>query len=277
MCLVQNIAMLSTRLSEILASLPYANSVQSPAPVVLVGAGPGDPDLLTVKALRALQSASLVLYDNLVSDAILAFAPATARRIYVGKESSRHSLPQAEICTLMVHLARAGQPVVRLKGGDGYIFGRGGEEAQALAEAGIPFTVIPGLTAAQGAAASVGIPLTHRDHARALVFVTGHLQDNRQVDLDWTMLARPNQTVVIYMGLGTLPTICAQLLAHGLPASTPAALIERATLPGERCVTGTVSDLPALCASAGLKPPTLVIIGEVVSLRAVLTHTLPLP
>lgn len=272
--------MLSTRLPEILASLPplpSASNVQSPAPVVLVGAGPGDPDLLTVKALRALQGASLVLYDNLVSDAILALAPATAQRIYVGKESSRHSLPQAEICTLMVRLARAGQPVLRLKGGDGYIFGRGGEEAQALAEVGIPFTVIPGLTAAQGAGASVGIPLTHRDHARALVFVTGHLQDNRQVDLDWAMLARPNQTVVVYMGLGTLPIICAQLVAHGLPPTTPAALIERATLPDERCVTGNVSDLPALCASAGLRPPTLIIVGEVVGLRAVLTQTLQLP
>lgn len=242
----------------------------TPALVTLMGAGPGDPELLTVKALRALQSAELLLHDHLVSDAILELASAQAERVYVGKESSRHTMPQEEIGALMVRLARQGRRVLRIKGGDGYIFGRGGEEAQVLAAAGIPFTVIPGITAAQGAAAACGIPLTHRDHARALVLTTGHLQDNRQVNLDWPMLARPQQTVVIYMGLGTLPIICEQLIAHGLPATTPAALIERATLPEQRCVTGTLGNLPAIARLAELKPPTLIIIGEVVGLHPIL-------
>lgn len=242
------------------------------AVVTLMGAGPGDPELLTVKALRALQSAELLLHDHLVSDAILELAPQQAERIYVGKESSRHTMPQEEIGALMVRLARQGRRVLRIKGGDGYIFGRGGEEAQVLAAAGIPFTVIPGITAAQGAAAACGIPLTHRDHARSLVLTTGHLQENRQVDLDWQALARPEQTVIIYMGLGTLPIICEQLIAHGLPASTPAALIERATLPNQRCITGTLGNLPAIAQSEELKPPTLIMIGQVVSLHPVLTE-----
>lgn len=254
------------------APIPQQTSYKAipPALVTLMGAGPGDPELLTVKALRALQSAELLLHDHLVSDAILKLAPAQAERIYVGKESSRHTMPQEEIGALMVRLARQGRRVLRIKGGDGYIFGRGGEEAQVLAAAGIPFTVIPGITAAQGAAAACGIPLTHRDHARTLVLTTGHLQENRQVDLDWQALARPQQTVVIYMGLGTLPIICEQLIAHGLPASTPAALIERATLPEQRCITGTLRDLPAVARSAELKPPTLIVIGEVVNLHAAL-------
>lgn len=242
------------------------------AVVTLMGAGPGDPELLTVKALRALQSAELLLHDHLVSDAILELAPQQAERIYVGKESSRHTMPQEEIGALMVRLARQGRRVLRIKGGDGYIFGRGGEEAQVLAAAGIPFKVIPGITAAQGAAAACGIPLTHRDHARSLVLTTGHLQENRQVDLDWQALARPEQTVIIYMGLGTLPIICEQLIAHGLPASTPAALIERATLPNQRCITGTLGNLPAIAQSEELKPPTLIMIGQVVSLHPVLTE-----
>lgn len=245
-----------------------ASSDAAPARVTLMGAGPGDPELLTIKALRALETAEVMLHDHLVSDAILSLAPAGAERIYVGKEASRHTLPQQAIGELMVRLAREGRRVLRIKGGDGYIFGRGGEEAQVLAEAGVPFVVIPGITAAQGAAAAAGIPLTHRDHSRALVLATGHLQDNRVVDLDWEMLARPNQTVVIYMGLGTLPVICEQLIAHGLAASTPAALIERATRPGQRCVAGTLGALPALAQSAGVKPPTLIMIGEVVSLHA---------
>lgn len=249
------------------ACLSAGQTGTAPVQVTLMGAGPGDPELLTIKALRALEGAELLLYDHLVSEAILSLAPASAERIYVGKESSRHTMPQDEIGKLMIKLAREGRRVLRIKGGDGYIFGRGGEEAQALAEAGVPFSVIPGITAAQGAAATVGIPLTHRDHSRALVLATGHLQDNRVVDLDWVMLARPNQTVVIYMGLGTLPIICEQLVAHGLPASTPAALIERATQPEQRCVTGTLGDLPALAQSTGVKPPTLIMIGDVVSLH----------
>ncbi|MDY0056831.1 MAG: uroporphyrinogen-III C-methyltransferase [Methyloversatilis sp.] len=237
------------------------------ARVTLVGAGPGDPDLLTVKAMKVLQGASLVLYDHLVSKDVLHYVPSHADLIYVGKESSRHTLPQDEIIELMVRLAKGGRPVVRLKGGDGYIFGRGGEEALALARAGVPFDVVPGLSAAQGAGASAGIPLTHRDHAQALIFVTGHRQQNEVIDLDWTMLARPRQTVVIYMGIANLQQICGQLIAHGLPADTPAAVIERATLPDERCVTGSVRTLPTLAIVNDVKPPALVVIGEVVSLQ----------
>ena len=244
------------------------------AQVTLMGAGPGDPELLTIKALRALQAAEVLLYDNLVSDEVLALAPPDAQRIYVGKEASRHSMPQEAIGALMVGLARQGRRVARIKGGDGYIFGRGGEEAQVLAEAGIAFTVVPGITAAQGAAAACGIPLTHRDHARALILATGHLQDRAQgegqVDLDWDTLARPRQTVVIYMGLGTLPLLCEKLIAHGLAPGTPAALIERATLPGQRCITGALQQLPELARQAALKPPTLIIIGDVVGLQGVL-------
>jgi uroporphyrin-III C-methyltransferase len=235
--------------------------------VTLVGAGPGDPELLTLKAARALQQARLALYDHLVSPAVLDLLPADAQRIYVGKEASRHTLPQADIARLMVRLARAGHSLVRLKGGDGYIFGRGGEEVQALAEAGIPFQVIPGLTAAQGAAASTGIPLTHRDHASALVLATGHRRGNQQLDMDWSTLARPRQTVVLYMGMSNLPEICRQLLAHGLPASTPAALIENATLPEQRCVTGALAGLPDLARQHQIHPPALIVIGQVVAAR----------
>ena len=240
----------------------------APATVTLVGAGPGDPELLTLKAVKALQAASLVLYDHLVSPAVLAFLPPQAERIYVGKESARHTLPQGDIIELMIRLARSGRAVLRLKGGDGYIFGRGGEEAQALAAQGIPFQVIPGLTAAQGAAASVGIPLTHRDHACSLVLSTGHLRENRQLDMDWDLLARPNQTVVLYMGVNNLPEICRQLVAHGLPGDTPAALVEKATLPDERCITGTLAELPSLALRHQVRPPALIMIGSVVSVRA---------
>jgi uroporphyrin-III C-methyltransferase len=242
----------------------------APARVTLVGAGPGDPDLLTVKAVKALQSAHLVLYDHLVGKAVLDLVPSTATRLYVGKESGHHTLSQEGIIELMVRLASGGRPVLRLKGGDPYIFGRGGEEAQALAAHGIPFDVIPGISAAQGAAACAGMPLTHRDHACALVFVTGHLRaegSERVVDLDWPMLARPNQTVVIYMGVGTLPVICAQLIAHGARPDTPAAVVERATLPDQRTLVGTLRTLPTLASLSGVKPPALIMIGGVVSLH----------
>lgn len=240
--------------------------------VTLIGAGPGDPDLLTLKAYRALQSAEVVLYDHLVSQDILGFLPETTERIYVGKESSHHSMPQERIGETLVCLAKSGRHVVRLKGGDGYIFGRGGEEAQVLAHARVPFDVIPGITSAQGAAASTGIPLTHRDHARALILATGHLRENKQVDLDWEMLARPQQTVVIYMGIGTLPIISQQLMSHGLAPSTPAALIERATTAAERCLVGTIKTLPELAIREAIKPPALIVIGEVVNLRGTLVH-----
>lgn len=246
-------------------------AMSEPAPVpgcvTLVGAGPGDPDLLTVKAARALQSASLVLYDHLVGPEVMALVPDSAERMYVGKESAHHALPQRDIIALMCRLALAGRNLVRLKGGDCYIFGRGGEEAIALAEAGVPFEVIPGITAAQGAGACAGIPLTHRDHAGTLVLATGHLRGDRDAELDWPVLARPRQTVVFYMGVATLPTLCEQLVAHGMPAGTPAAIVERATLPGQRCITGTLRSLPALAAEHRVKAPALVIVGDVVSLQ----------
>ncbi|MEJ6007128.1 uroporphyrinogen-III C-methyltransferase [Paucibacter sp. AS339] len=246
-----------------------------PARVTLVGAGPGDPDLLTVKAARALGQASLVLYDHLVSKDVLKLLPADADLIYVGKESGQHTLPQEAIIELMVRLAKSGKAVLRLKGGDPFIFGRGGEEAQALAAAGIPFETIPGISAAQGAGAYAGIPLTHRDHACSLVFATGHLRGaaegahggERSVDLDWPMLARPNQTVVIYMGLGALPIICDQLMAHGVSPDMPAALIEKASLPEQRCVVGQVQSLPSLALLHAIKAPALIVIGTVVSLQ----------
>jgi len=250
-----------------LASVPGVR----PARVTLVGAGPGDPELLTVKAARALAEARLVLYDHLVSKAVLALVPTDADLIYVGKESGHHTLPQEGIIDVMLRLARSGRRVLRLKGGDPYIFGRGGEEAQALAAAGVPFEVIPGISAAQGAAAAAGIPLTHRDHAEALVLATGHLRGEgpaRSVDLDWALLARARQTVVIYMGVGTLPVISAQLQAHGLAGDTPAALIERATLPEQRTVVGTLATLPQLARQHDVRAPALVVIGTVVTLHA---------
>jgi uroporphyrin-III C-methyltransferase len=240
------------------------------AKVTLVGAGPGDPDLLTLKAAKALQAAQLVMYDHLVGKQVLELAPRSADRIYVGKESGHHTVTQEGIIDLMVRLARSGRPVLRLKGGDPYIFGRGGEEVQALAANGIPFEVIPGISAAQGAAACAGIPLTHRDHAGTLVFATGHLRSEgpeRVVDLDWTMLARPRQTVVIYMGVGTLPVICTELIRHGLSPDTAAAIVERATHPGQRTVAGTLQSLPTLALVHGVRAPALIMIGGVVALH----------
>ncbi|MDD2713814.1 MAG: uroporphyrinogen-III C-methyltransferase [Simplicispira sp.] len=239
--------------------------------VTLVGAGPGDAELLTLKAARVLASARVVLYDNLVSKDVLQHVPADAELIYVGKKTSNHTLPQEGIIELMVRLAQAGRSLVRLKGGDPYIFGRGGEEAQALAAAGIACDTIPGISAAQGAAAATGIPLTHRDHAGMLVLATGHLQgegEERTVDLDWDALARPRQTVVIYMGVGTLAVICKQLIAHGLAPDTPAALIERATWPGQRNVFGTLQNLPALSLAHQVSSPAIIMIGHTVALHA---------
>ena len=243
------------------------------AKVTLVGAGPGDPELLTVKAAKAWQACSLVMYDHLVGKEVLELLPRGADRIYVGKQAGHHSLSQGGIIELMVRLARSGRPVLRLKGGDPYIFGRGGEEAQALAAHGIPFEVIPGISAAQGAAACAGMPLTHRDHAGTLVFATGHrcaAGDEDGIDLDWQMLARPRQTVVIYMGVGALPVICAQLVRHGLAPDTPAAVIERATLPAQRTIAGTVQTLPELAMLHDVRAPALIMIGHSVSLHEVL-------
>jgi uroporphyrin-III C-methyltransferase/precorrin-2 dehydrogenase/sirohydrochlorin ferrochelatase len=234
--------------------------------VSLVGAGPGDPDLLTLRALRVMQRADAILYDHLVAPALVDLARRGAERIYVGKERDNHALGQDEINALMVRLARQGKRVVRLKGGDPFIFGRGGEEIEALAARGVAFEIVPGVTAAAGAAAYAGIPLTHRDYAQTCVFATGHLKDG-SAELDWDALARPRQTVVIYMGVGALAQICAGLVAHGLPAGMPAALVEKATWPGQRVIEGTLASLPAAAAAAAVKPPALLIVGEVVRLR----------
>ncbi len=250
------------------------DGARSEAPTVgmvhLVGAGPGDPDLLTMKAHRLLQRADVVVYDRLVSAEVLAMARRDAERLYVGKRRGNHSMSQDEINARLVALARAGKSVVRLKGGDPFVFGRGGEEIAALAQAGVAVEVVPGVTAALGCAASAGIPLTHRDYAQACVFVTGHRKDGplgeRHLDLDWPMLARPRQTVVIYMGVDALPTIATQLVAHGLPGSTPVALIENGTTDRERRVVGTLATIERQAMRARLEGPTLCLVGEVVGL-----------
>jgi len=234
--------------------------------VYLVGSGPGESDLLTVRAARLIAAADVVVYDNLVGPEVLALIPPQTERIYVGKKAGDHVLPQEEINRLLVRQAQAGKTVIRLKGGDPYIFGRGGEEILELVEAGVPFEVVPGVTAAAGAAAYAGIPLTHREIARTCTFATGHFQDG-SCDLDWPALARPGQTLVIYMGISALPTIARELCAHGLPADTPAAVVRHATLPDQRCITANLAELPAKVAAEGVKPPALLIIGEVVRLQ----------
>jgi len=234
--------------------------------VYLVGAGPGDPDLITFRALRLMQQSDVVVYDRLVAKPILDMMRRDARRIYVGKERNNHVMRQEEINRLLADLAKDGHRVLRLKGGDPFIFGRGGEEIDTLAEEGIPFQVIPGITAASGCATYSGIPLTHRDYAQSVTFVTGHLKDGT-MNLNWEQLAQPNQTVVFYMGLIGLPVIVDKLTQHGVPSDMPVALIQQGTTHMQRVYSGTLADILDIVERDPPKPPTLIIVGEVVKLR----------
>ncbi len=235
--------------------------------VYLIGAGPGDPDLLTFKALRLMQQADVILYDRLITPAILKLCRRDAEHIYVGKKRNQYALPQEEINNLLVSLAKEGKRVARLKGGDPFIFGRGSEEIASLAELQIPFQVVPGITAASGCAAYAGIPLTHRDYAQSVRFVTGHLQDNN-IDLPWQELVTPGQTIVFYMGLVGLPIICQKLIEFGRDASTPIALIAQGTTVSQVVYTGILASFASQIANVEIHAPTLLIVGEVVQLRA---------
>ena len=231
-----------------------------PLKVYLVGAGPGDPDLITVKGRRILQQADAVLYDHLANPALLSLAPPHAERLYVGKKKSAHAFSQEEICGLLIERARRGLTVVRLKGGDPFLFGRGGEEAEALADAGIPFEIVPGVTTPLGIAAYTGVPLTHRQHTSAVTFVTGHAVEA----IDWAKVGHA-ETLVVFMGLTTFPEIARQLMAHGRSPDTPTMAVRWATRPDQQTIVGTLATLPGML--GGMKPPATIIVGEVVRLR----------
>ncbi|MEO1948422.1 MAG: siroheme synthase CysG [Methylophilaceae bacterium] len=247
-------------------SLEQADNKTQQGEVYLVGGGPGDPDLLTFRALRLMQQCDVCVYDKLVSPEVMELVRRDAELIYVGKARGQHTMQQEGINALLVRLALEGRRVLRLKGGDPFIFGRGGEEIETLMQHGVPFQVVPGITAASGVSSYAGIPLTHRDYAQACLFVTGHLKDG-SVDLDWDAMIRPNQTLVIYMGLIGLETICQQLIKNGMSATMPIAIVQQGTTQRQRVVVGTLLDMPDKVKLAELKAPCLTIIGEVVQLR----------
>ena len=253
-----------------------ADANKNQGEVFLVGGGPGDPDLLTFRALRLMQQCDVCVYDKLVSPEVMELVRRDAELIYVGKSRDQHTMPQTEINELLAKLALQGKRVLRLKGGDPFIFGRGGEEIETLMEHGVPFQVVPGITAANGVSSYAGIPLTHRDYAQACLFITGHLKATEDLttgtkqlslDLDWVAMSRPRQTVVIYMGLVGLKEICEKLIEHGVAASMPVAVVQQGTTQRQKVVTATLADLAEKVAAAEMKPPCLTIIGEVVQLR----------
>lgn len=248
---------------DFIAALDHQQAEQSAGVVHIVGAGPGDPDLLTLRALRLIQDADVILYDRLVGDAILKLARRDALFLYVGKAKADHAVPQAEIESRLIAFARAGKTVVRLKGGDPFIFGRGGEELEAVRAAGVPVFVTPGVTAAIGCAASAGLPLTHRDAAQALTFVTGHAKGDADPDLDWAALARLGHTLVVYMGVSKAAAIARNLILNGRAGSTPVAVIENGTRPDEKVIKGTLADLGRLVEAEGVAGPAILVIGEV--------------
>jgi len=250
------------------------DTVVNAGEVYLVGGGPGDPDLLTFRALRLMQQSDVIVHDRLVSQEVLDLSRRDAERIYVGKERDQHTLPQEDINELLVRLAREGKRVCRLKGGDPFIFGRGGEEIEHLMEEGIQFQVVPGITAASGVASYAGIPLTHRDYSQSVTFITGHLKDGT-TNLNWQALAQPGQTIVFYMGLKGLDLICRELVSHGMPADTSVALVQKATTPEQKIFISDLENLPDKIHKADIKPPTLIIVGNVVRLHSKLNWFMP--
>lgn len=253
------------------------DNAQAPAErgeVFLVGAGPGDPDLLTFRALRLMQQADVVVYDRLVSQGVLDLVRRDAEMIYAGKERNKHTLPQESINALLVRLAKEDKKVLRLKGGDPFIFGRGGEEIETLTEENVSFQVVPGITAAAGCSSYAGIPLTHRDYVQSCMFVTGHLKDGT-TDLNWDAVAQPNQTVVFYMGLQTVKELCSELIKHGLSSTTPAALVEKGTTQEQKVHIGDLTTLHKIVEKNNVKAPTLIIVGEVVKLHDKLNWFVP--